>query len=351
MELKDIRQNIDQIDSDIVDLLRKRIEHAVCAGNLKNEVSDPAREAEVISQVRDRSRGLLSADFMEKIYREIIAEAVRQEHAGHALSGFQGEHGAYSEMAAFAFFKNAVTVPCGQFADVFEGVKNGTYQNGIVPVENTLGGNVTEVDDLLIESGLHVVGEVYYPVHHCLLALPETDYRDVRVVYSHPQALAQCSEFLRRNKLEARQYYNTAGAALMLSRERPAATAVLANSLCAELYQLDILKENVENDPSNRTRFLVISNEPVSVDGNKCTIVFVTKHRPGALYGFLKAFSDSEINLTRIESRPVRKDPESVAFLLDFQGSSSDERIAGVLDNIKANCQTFTLLGCYKEWA
>ena len=351
MELKGVREAIDLIDSDIVALLRKRFEMAVRAGKLKGAVEDTGREQQVLENVRRMSGGVVSADFMDKLYREIIQEAKCQEHADYNLMAFQGEHGAYSEMAAIEFAGGgAVPIPCDEFSDVFEAVKTGAVNRGIVPIENSIGGNVTEVDDLLIETGLSLVGEVNLPVHHCLLALPDTDYRDVRVVYSHSQALSQCRDFLRRNKLEGRPYYNTAGAAKMLARERPVGTAVLASRLCAELYGLEILKDNVENNVLNTTRFVVIAGEPVHNGGDKCSIVFVTHHKPGALYNFLRAFSEAEINLTRIESRPARDEGGNVAFLLDFQGSECDSNVVEVLARMKESCQYFKLLGCYREW-
>ena len=350
MELKWVREGIDLIDADVVALLRKRFELAVRAGKLKRDVTDNTREAQVIENVRRMAGGLVAPEFMEKIYREVIIEASRQEHADYDLIGFQGEHGAYSEMAALEYDADAAPIPCEDFSDVFEGVKSGALTRGVVPIENSIGGNITEVEDLLISSELSVVGEVYVPVHHCLLAVPETDYRDVRVVYSHPQALSQCKDFLARNKLEGRAFYNTAGAAKMLSRERPIGTAVLASRLCADLYGLEILKESVENNQANTTRFLVIAKEPLKGQGNKCSIAFVTGHKPGALYSFLKAFYEADINLTRIESRPARE-PGSVAFLLDFQGSDETESVKKVLAAVREGCTQFRLLGCYREAA
>lgn len=350
MELTGVRKSIDIIDGDILALLRKRVELVVRAGKLKEHPEDLPREAEVLTHVRQGAKGLTSPEFVEDLYKKIMSESKRQQELSHYLIGFQGEHGAYGETAASMFDGEAVAIPCDDFADVFEEVKTGSLDRGIVPIENSIGGNVTEVEDLLIESGLHVVGEVNVPVHHSLLALPETDYRDIRVVYSHPQALSQCKDFIARNKFEARPYYNTAGAAKMLARERPIGTAVIASDLCGELYGLEVLKENIESNSQNTTRFLVISRGMLPDGGDKCSILFVTKHQPGALYRFLSAFSDAGINLTRIESRPAWGDPGNVAFLLDFQGSDKDRNVATVLEKIKQDCQHFTLLGCYKEW-
>ena len=172
-----------------------------------------------------------------------------------------------------------------------------------------------------IETELKIVGEIKIPIHHCLLALPETEYRDLKIVYSHPQALAQCREFISRHKLEPRPFYDTAGAAKMLSEDRPDAACAIANKLCAELYHLEIIQENVEDHESNSTRFVILSRDESSEPGNKCSIMFSLKDEAGALFSILKIFSDRAINLTRIESRPHRNDPGNYVFFTDFEGS------------------------------
>jgi prephenate dehydratase/chorismate mutase/prephenate dehydratase len=228
-------------------------------------------------------------------------------------------------------------------------VATGQLDFGIVPVENSLEGAVTQVNDLLTETGLHIVGEISISIHHCLLALPETEYRDLKVVYSHPQALAQCREFISRHRLEPRPFYDTAGAAKMLSDDRPEAAAVIANRLCAELYGLEIIKENIEDHPSNSTRFIVLSQNRSDQAGDKCSIIFSVKHEAGALYAILKQFSDAGINLTRIESRPARNIPGNYVFFSDFEGSDQDERVVQALDAVREKSMSFKFLGCYKS--
>ncbi len=355
MELKELRKGIDQIDSEILKLLSKRMEFALRTRAMKSDVQDPAREKEVIESARKRSKGLIRPEFSERIYSEIIGESRRLQENGSRLAGFQGEHGAYSEVAAMAYDREWIPMPCAEFVDVFDGVRSGQLDFGVVPLENSLEGAVTQVNDLLVETDLKVVGEIKVPVHHCLLALPDSDYHDIKVVYSHPQALAQCRGFIGRNKLEPRPYYDTAGAAMMLAKERPRASAAIASRLCAEMYELEILKENIEDHESNNTRFVVLAREPAdagkAAGQPKCSIIFSTAHRAGALYGVLKAFSEAGINLTRIESRPIRKDPGKFAFLLDFQGSDKDPAVAKALDEVKKDSAMFKFLGCYKEAA
>ncbi len=349
MELEELRKRIDWIDSEILKLLNSRMEFALRTRKMKSGVDDSEREKAVLEMARRHAKGLIRPEFSEKVFSEIIAESKSLQKAGRKLVGFQGEHGAYSEVAVRGSDKEWVPIPCLEFLDVFEGVSKGQFDYGVVPVENSLEGAVTAVNDLLVETELKVVGEIKVPVHHCLLALPETDYRDIKVVYSHPQALAQCRGFIARNKLEPRPYYDTAGAAQMLSNERPKAAAAIASRLCADIYDLEVLKENIEDHESNNTRFLVLAREPVKEGGDKCSIIFSTAHKAGALYGILKLFSEAGINLTRIESRPIRKDPGKFAFLLDFEGSDSDGKVAGTLAKVQEEAVMYKFLGCYRR--
>lgn len=349
MELDELRWKLDRVDAEILKLLERRMELALRTRRFKTEVEDPARQATVIGSVKRQSRGLLRTDFTERVFTEIIEESRRQQEGNPVLAGFQGEHGAYSEIAVRTFNAASVPIPNREFADVFDCVELGYLDIGVVPVENSLEGAVTAVNDLLVERDLSVIGEVRVPVHHCLLTLHETDYRDIRVVYSHPQALAQCRGFIGRHRFESRPHYDTAGSAMMLARERPEATAVIANKLCSEIYDLEIVKENIEDHESNSTRFLVISRTPAAEGGDKCSVVFSTPHRSGSLYTVLKLFSEAGINLTRIESRPVRTDPGTYAFLMDFLGSAADPAVQSLLEQLRRHVVSFKLLGCYRE--
>ena len=250
-------------------------------------------------------------------------------------------------MASRAWNSDLVPVPCSEFAKVFEGVESGLYDYGIVPVENTLGGSVEQVNRLLINTQLHVVGAVALPVHLCLLAVPGTDHREIRTVYSHPQALAQSRNFLSRNKLEPVPYHDTAGAAKMLAEERPKGSAAIASKVSAELYALEIIKEDIEDLESNMTRFLVLSQGENKEEGNKCSVVFSTEHKAGTLFRVLQVFAMENINLTRIESIP--SEPGNYTFFLDFMGSDRDDTVVKAVHRVKEITTGFKMLGCYKE--
>lgn len=349
MELSEMRRNIDAIDSEILKLLDRRFEIAVRARRLKSSTQDQLREENLISSIKKQSYNLLSREFSEELYVEILKESRRLQDEDLKLIGFQGEHGAYSDIAAKRFDPKLISIPCKEFVDVFDGVSKNYFDMGIVPVENSIEGQVTQVNDLLIKTELKIVGEIVLPVHHCLIALKEADYREIKVAYSHPQALAQCRGFLERNKIEGRPFYNTAGAAAMIAKERPLNAAVIASKLSAEIYDLKILKEQIEDSKFNKTRFLVISKDSSEELGDKCSITFKTSEKTGSLFKILEIFADECINLTRIESRTLRDDVDHVAFLLDFKGSDKDEHVFNTIERLKEKVSSFNFLGCYKE--
>lgn len=347
MSLKKIRENIDLLDSEILKLLNDRMEQALMAKRFKSQIEDTEREKEVLDRIRANSTGLINAEFIEKIYTEIIRESKNLQQKDYELISFQGEHGAYGEVASSAWNSNLIPVPSNEFVGVFDGVKSGVYDYGIVPVENTLGGAVGPVNQLLISTDLNVVGAVELPVHLCLLALPGTDHREIRTVYSHPQALAQCRHFLTRNKLEPVNYYDTAGAAKMLVEKASKASAAIASKLSAKLYNLEIIKEDIQDLERNMTRFLVLSKEESIEEGNKCSIIFSTEHKAGTLFGVLEVFAKQNLNLTRIESIP--SEPGNYAFFLDFAGSNKDDKVIKALEKVEEITINFKLMGCYKE--
>jgi prephenate dehydratase len=263
------------------------------------------------------------------------------------MVAFQGEHGAYGEVAARQLIPGGAFIPCLEFVDVFEGVAQERFELGVVPVENSLEGAVTQVNDLLTTTDLKVVGEVKVPVNHCLLVPHETSLEEIRVVYSHPQALAQCNRFLLANKMEPRPYYDTAGAAKMLARENPRAAAAIASALCAELYDLEIVRTGIEDGAANQTRFLLLSRESYSGLGDKTSIIFATAHEAGQLFNVLRLFAEAKINLTRIASMPLRSDPGKYSFFLDFEGDIDAPPADDVMRRLEKMAISIKCLGSY----
>ena len=347
MNLDQVRDRIDQIDGELLRLLEERFAVSLRTRKLKTDIQDTERENAVINRAQTTPLGLVQKEFSGDLFAKIIGESKRLQASIESLVAFQGENGAYSEVAARELLPdNAAFIPCTEFTEVFDGVERNLFDMGVVPVENALEGAVTAVNDLLAETSLSIVGDVRVPIHHCLLAPTGADYREIREVYSHPQALAQCREFLKRNKLQARPYYDTAGAALMIASQQPSGAAAIASELSAELYNLQVVKQDIEDKSSNYTRFLLLSRTPAK-EGNKCSLVFSMPHESGALLSILERFSGAGLNLTRIFSMPLRSDPGNYRFYLDFDGSAADEQVESVLRMVEQTARTYKFLGCY----
>ena len=349
MNLEEIRKKIDRVDIEILDRFQSRTELALLSRRFKDQTIDEEREEQVLANVKGRARSLTDSAFVERIFRQIIEESRRHQAEGHRLAGFQGEHGAFSEEAIRVFNPELIPIPCPEVKDVFEGVERGLLDCGLVPVENSLEGSIYEINHILTETELKIVGEVVLPIHHCLLALPGMNASEIRVVYSHPQALAQCRTYLSRHELEMKPFYDTTGAARWLASERPRGSGVIAGRLAAELYGLEVVEENIEDHWGNQTRFVALSTNCAEGRGDKCSIVFTTPHRAGALSRVLTIFAGAGINLTRVDSRPVRSNPEQWAFILDFQGCADQAGVCRVLDGVREQTTSFRLLGCYRE--
>lgn len=345
--LADLRAQIDDTDRKLLRLLDRRTELAVRTARLKPEVTDGGREAEVLSRVQAASYGLLSAEFVAGLYRGLIDEGKRLQACRPRLGGFQGEHGAWSEMALDRWDPSLVPVACRTFADVLDGVCTGALDRGIVPVENSIGGSVVEVSDLLIDTSLSVVAEVRLPLCQCLLALPGTPFAEIRTVRSHPQALAQCHGFLTRHAIAAEPFHDTAGAARWLMFEGARGTGVIASPLAARLYGLDIVATDVADHPGNQTRFLALARQFHTGHADKGTIVLSTDDRVGALVEALGAFAAHRVNLSRIESRPDRERHGRYVFLVDFSGAAADDNVARALSELAAQKVAYRVLGFY----
>ncbi len=351
MNLEEIRKKIDILDFEILRLLEERFELALMANRLKSNVYDEKREREIFENIsRYHKNPIIGEIFKQNLFKMILAESKRLQLEKIQLIGFQGEHGANSEVAAKIFNSSLLPFPCKEFKDVVEGVKENYLDFGILPVENTSEGSIGEVNDLLASSDLFIVGEIKLQINHSLLTLPETGFNEIKYVYSHPQALAQCRKFISQNNFEPKPFYDTAGAAKWLAKTRQPGSAVIANRSC-EQYGLKIVKENIQDEAINLTRFVIISRRESSEDGNKCSIVFCIPDRVGALCNVLKIFEENRINLSRIESRPDKKEKGKYIFILDFSGSVKDENVRLAIEKVKEKTEFFKFLGCYKGFS
>ena len=268
-----------------------------------------------------------------------------------ARVAFQGERGAYGEMAAIQYFPDATLVPLKSFADVFEAVERKKVTHAVIPVENSIEGSVGEVYDLLLLTKLKAIGEIYQRVHHCLIADRMAKISQIKSVYSHPQALGQCRVYLRRRKLQPVPAYDTAGAVKMIKEQKLQNAAAIASRRAAELYDMRILAEGIEDRKNNYTRFLVIAPHATRRSGKeyKTSVMFSVRHVPGALYAILGEFALHGLNLTKIESRPTKETPWEYNFYLDFEGHHEDRVVKRVLSAIKSKTSYLKVLGSYKK--
>ena len=264
---------------------------------------------------------------------------------------FQGERGAYSESAVYKFFGADTEVkPCREFRDVFESVSKQETPFGVVPVENSLEGSITQNYDLFLKYDLKVCGEVVVKIEHCLIANPSTSLESVKAVYSHPQALAQCRTYLEQLGRELIPTYDTAGSVKMLKEKGLKDAAAVASERAAELYGMKILARDIADNKENYTRFFVLSKEDAAVSGmDKTSIIFGAAHAPGSLYHALGEFAKRSINLTKIESRPTKQKPWEYNFYLDFEGHRSEPRCEEALKALEKYAAFIKILGSYPK--
>lgn len=270
--------------------------------------------------------------------------------------GFQGDRGAYSEQAALllvgaegASFREIEPVPCPTFDAVFEGVQGGLFERGVVPIENSLAGSIHRNYDLLLRHDLSIVGECNLRVSHCLIAHPGVALSEIRRVYSHPQALAQCEHSLAElTGVEVVAAADTAGSVRLVKEEGWRDAAALASEGAAALYDMAILRRNMEDERHNYTRFLLLSREPVTPEGeSKTSLAFAGRNEPGLLFKCLSAFALRDIDLSKIESRPIRGVPWEYVFYLDFTGSLADDRCRRAVDHLREMATLVRVFGSY----
>ena len=266
---------------------------------------------------------------------------------------FQGEAGAFSEQAALEYFPTPIeTLPCHSFDDVFDSVVNGTADSGILPIENSLAGSIHRNYDLLLRHDLYIMAEYHLRVSHCLLSLPGVKLSEITRVHSHPQALAQCEANLLALNLEQVVEADTAGSARWLSQSGNRQSAAIASKRAAEVYGLQILRDQLEDNLANFTRFIILSKNPPDIQdpesGNyKTSIVFSLNNQPGILFKAMSVFALRDIDLTKIESRPLPGYPWEYIFYIDFVGHNHSSVCTRALDHLMELTTYYRLLGSY----
>ncbi len=354
MKFDELRNQVDGIDKELIKLISRRVRLAEQIGEAKQklgrEVVDKKREEEVLTVIRRLARKEdLSELEIEEIFRYIILTSRDRQQRVRVV--FQGATGAYSEEAAFRFFgARAQAHACETLDEVFQLVEKGEAKFGIAPVENSLEGSIARTYELILDSNLMVCGELEIKIAHCLIASQEATLDSIKRIYSHPQALGQCQKFLKHLDCELIPTYDTAGSVKMIKEKNIADGAAIASLRAAEIYDMKVLARDIQDNPHNYTRFFVLAQQDTPPSGNdKTSIVFSVKHKPGALYNFLKDLTDSKLNMTKIESRPTRQQPWEYNFYLDFEGHRHEKKASDAISRLAESALFIKVLGSYPK--
>ncbi len=351
--LKKFRNQIDAIDEQVLKLVNERATLAREIGSLKQDgvIFRPEREAQILRRLQENNTGPLSNEAISHIFRAVMSNCRALEK--ELSIAFLGPLGTYSEEAALKQFgqgRNAIV--CGSIEEVFRTVEANQADYGVVPVENSTEGAVGLTLDLLLSSSLKICGEITLPIHHCLLSA-QPDINKISHILSHTQSLAQCHEWLNRIMPKAiREAVTSNARAAQLAHEAVTAentfVAAIASKRAAELFNLNVLAENIEDDPKNTTRFLVLGNHDVAASGaDKTSLVMVTKNKPGAMVELLEPLARHGVSMTKLESRPSRQGLWDYVFFVDIEGHQTDAKVKAALQECQQRASLLKVLGSY----
>ncbi|NIP38168.1 MAG: prephenate dehydratase [Candidatus Dadabacteria bacterium] len=351
-KLQTLREQIDEIDHELLDLLNLRAGIALKVSEFKQknaiDVYDPARENQVLQKIKSLNKGPLDSDLVKSVFKEIIS-VCRSIQRPIALTVL-GPPGSYSHQVATKILGTTVDIdPVPTIDDVFVDLEKRKNLFGVVPVENSAEGSIGNVLDRFIDTDLKICSEHYERISHSLLSVTGK-IDDVKTVASHPQALGQCRKWLskRLKNVDYKETSSTAKAAQLASENKH--IAAIAGKFNASIYGLEVVESNIEDYPNNTTRFFLIGYQDNSPSGNdKTSIVFSLKDEPGALSSVLMPFDKQNINLTKIESRPTRKKSWEYVFFVDFDGHVSEKPVQKILDTVKKSCVFLKILGSYPK--
>lgn len=375
LDLLECRNKLDVIDREIVRLFEERMKVCGDVAEYKIEtgkaVYDAEREKQKIAAVQELAESEFNKTAVKEVFSQLMTISRRYQYGLLAAHGkmdalefteiealekkdvrivFQGVEGAYSHAAVRAYFgeyADAYHVPV--FEDTMKEVCEGRADYAVIPIENSTAGFINDNYDLLAKYQAYIVGEVYVPISHMLLGLPEAELSDIKTVYSHPQGLMQCTEYLGLHK-EWKQIsvLNTAVAAKKVMEEQDKTQAAVASRVAGELYGLKELAENINNEKCNTTRFIVLAKEPVyEKTASKVSIMFEIPHVSGSLYNILGNFIFNGVNMIMIESRPIPEKTFEYRFFVDFEGNLSDAAVRNALTGIRAEASVLKILGNY----
>lgn len=353
--LSELREQIDSIDQQILALLNQR---AKCAEEVaKTKIAQgesgtfyrPDREALVLRRIKELNQGgVLADETVMRFFREIMSACLALEKPLEIA--FLGPEGTFSQQAVFKHFGHAVTaLPVININEIFNAVENGHSQFGVVPVENSTDGVITHTLDRFLTSPLHICGEVEVRVHQNLMGLTD-DLSKITEVYSHQQSLAQCRQWLDVNLPHAKRTAVASNAEAAKLAAANSEKAAIAGKVAAELYQLTLLEKNIEDEPNNTTRFIIIGQQQPSSTGlDKTSLVVSTGNQSGALHKILQPFAQHGISMTHIESRPSRQGLWDYVFFIDIDGHKDDEAVSQALEILSTNVTMLKILGSYPK--
>lgn len=351
--LKQFRDKIDSIDEQVLKLVNERAKLAREIGHVKEDgvIYRPEREAQVLRSMQASNEGPLSSEAVSNIFRAVMSNCRALEKELSIV--FLGPLGTYSEEAALKQFGLGRTaVVCGTIDEVFRTLEADQADYAVVPVENSTEGAVGLTLDLLLASTVKVCGEVTLPIHHCLLS-KQTDISQISHVFSHGQSLSQCHEWLNRNLPEAQREAVTSNAhAAKMIHELVSSdgtfAAAIASKRAAELFNLNVLAENIEDDPKNTTRFLVLGKHEVAASGkDKTSLALTTKNKPGAMVDLLEPLSRHGVSMTKLESRPSKEGLWEYVFFIDIEGHQTDDKVQAAIAELKQCASVVKVLGSY----
>lgn len=372
-DLGEIRIEIDKIDSELIELFKKRMDCAKAVGLYKKENNIPVlnqnRENEILDNVEEKGgeygshARLLFSNIMElsralqhnivgsgKKLRNDILNASSKMQTANVRVGYQGIKGANGHEATLKLFPNGDAVNYKTFADVFDAVDREEVTYGVLPVENSTAGSVSAVYDLILKHRFYIVKALDLPIDYCLAGLKQSEFSDIEKVWSHPQSLSQCANYIAKNNFDSTPFENTAVAAREVANEKRLNVAAICSYKAAEEYGLKILDNHLQDDKGNTTRFIVISKTLcIPENANKISLCFSLPHVTGSLYGLLCRFNSLGLNLTKIESRPRKGKDFEYLFYLDFSGSVHSDNVIDLISQLSEEMPEFSFLGNYCE--
>jgi chorismate mutase/prephenate dehydratase len=347
-KFKQLREQIDQLDDELLKLANRRAALAQQIGHLKEDgvILRPEREAQVLLRLQQQNTGPLSNSAVVRLFTEIISQCRAME--APLTIAFLGPEGTFTEAAALKRFGGAIQEQsCSTIDEVFRAVASGTVHYGVVPVENSSEGAVGRTLDLLMNTTLQICGEVILPIHQCLLG-QQSELSAINSVYSHPQSFGQCQGWLNTHLPHAARIPVASNAeAARLASENPHSAAI-AGIQAAALFGLQVLVENIEDDANNTTRFLVLGNQQVASSGSdKTSLVMSAANRPGAVHDLLVPLAKHGVSMTKLESRPARSGLWEYVFFMDVEGHQDDAKVAAALVELRKVAAFVKVLGSY----